>query len=437
MNKICRISILSLMLLLALSFRVSGQRTEVKGVITTGPSISLITVALEDFRLTDSLSSFDDSLLASNLRQALKDDLIFTLYFNVVEPDSAFLVDLAGGQMSLDDWIYVGAQMLIKGRLSKHGELLTLNINVIDIFRNKMIYNNEFLGEKSAYRYIAHRTADDLLLNLTGERSVFNSKIVYSSNDETNTDIYICDFDGFNPIRITTDPAIDILPAWNQTGDRIYFTSYRHDNPDLYCYVFEKDEVYVISSRKGLNYAAAVSPDGKYIAVSLTISGNSEIYLLDPSGRIMRRLTYSWGIDTSPTWSPNSREIAFISDRAGNPQLYITDIDGTNTRRLTYFGDYIADPAWSPRGDFIAYCSREAGQFQIYTVDITGQNAYKLTEIGSNEAPSWSPDGLHIVYSSNVDGPYGLWVMNFDGSGKKKLSLKGICKSPDWSVNLR
>lgn len=422
---------------MALSFQANGQKTEVKGVITTGPTISLITVALEDFRLADSLASFDDSLIADNIKQLLKDDLDFTLYFNVVDPDSAFLDDLAGGQMSLDDWIYIGAQMLIKGRLNKHEGLLTLSLDVIDIFRNKMIYNNEFLGEKSAYRYIAHRAADDLLLNLTGERGVFDSKIVYSNNNGINTDIYICDFDGFNPIRITTDPAIDILPAWSQTGDRIYFTSYRHDNPDLYCYVFEKDEAYVLSSRKGLNYAAAASPDGKYIAVTLTVSGNSEIYLLDTSGRIMRRLTYSWGIDTSPTWSPNSREIAFISDRAGNPQLYVTDIDGTNTRRLTYFGDYIADPAWSPRGDFIAYCSREAGQFQIYTVDITGQNAYKLTEIGSNEAPSWSPDGLHIVYSSNADGSYGLRIMNFDGSEKKKFSLKGICKSTDWSVNLK
>lgn len=437
MNKTYSISILVLILILVLSFQVSGQKTEVKGIITTGPAISLITVALEDFKLAGSLASFDDSLLADSLKQVLKDDLVFTLYFNIVDPDPVFLVDFAGGQMSLDDWIYIGAQMLIKGRLNEHEGLLTLSLDVIDIFRNKLIYNNEFLGERGTYRYIAHRAAADLLLNLTGEKGVFDSKIVYSNNDGINTDIYVCDFDGFNPTRITTDPDIDILPAWSQSGDRIYFTSYRQGNPDLYCYVFEKDEEYVVSSRKGLNYAAAVSPDGKYIAVTLSISGNSEIYLLDTSGRIMRRLTYSWGIDTSPTWSPNSREIAFISDRAGNPQLYITDIDGTNTRRLTYFGNYIADPAWSPRGDFIAYCSREAGQFQIYTVDITGQNAYKLTEIGSNEAPSWSPDGLHIVYSSNVDGPYSLWTMNFDGSGKRKLSLKGICKSTDWSVNLK
>ncbi|GEM_PF-39348 len=436
-NKITFIPVVVLCLLCLLFAAADGQQSDVRGVITTGPTISLISIAVDYFTLNDSLYNFEDTLFADSLNKILIEDLIFTLYFNVVKPDSVFLADFASGEMSLDDWIYIGAQMLVKGRLNKNEGLYTLSIEVVDIFRNKLIYNNQFLGSASEYRSMAHRAAADLLLNLTGERGVFDSKIIYSAQLELNKDIFICNFDGTNPVRLTSHSAIDQMPAWSNIGDRVYFTSDRSGNHDLYCYIFEKDEIYSVSSRKGLNYAAAPSPDGKYVAVALSISGNTEIYLIDPSGRIMRRLTYSWGIDTSPTWSPNSREVAFISDRSGNPQLYVTDIDGINTRRLTYFGDYIADPAWSPRGDFIAYCSRETGQFHIYTVDITGQNAYKLTDVGSNEIPSWSPDGLHIVYSSNADGSYGLWSMNFDGSGKRKLNLKGICKSPDWSVNLR
>lgn len=437
MNRFQKISVLGLLLAGLFFIQANAQRSEVTGTITSGPTISLISIAIDDFRLSDSLYNLSDTVYADSIKAILIYDLIFSLYFNVVEPDSTFLVDFANGKMNLEDWIYIGAQMLIKGRLEKHGELYTLNIDVIDIFRNKMIYTNQFLGSSLDYRTIAHKAAADILLNLTGERGVFDTKIVYSSQINDNRDIYICNFDGTNPIRITKDPGVDQIAVWSHNGDRIYFTSDRKDNHDLYCYVFENNKIYTISSREGLNYAAASSPDGKYIAATLSISGNAEIYLLDSSGRIMRRLTYSWGIDTSPTWSPNSREVAFISDRSGNPQLYVTDIDGINTRRLTYYGDYIGDPAWSPRGDYIAYCSREVGQFHIYTVDITGQNAYKLTEIGSNEAPSWSPDGLHIVYTSNVDGKYSLWTMNFDGSGKRKLNSDGVCKSPDWSVNLR
>jgi len=427
--------------LLALSLfhqtAVYGQKTEIRGTIIAGPTISLISIAVDDFKQSDIMTSAVDTAFVNDLKSTLIDDLTFTLYFNVVVPDSAFLADFAKGDMKLDDWIYLGAQMLIQARVEKREELYTVGIQVVDVFRDKMVYNNEFLGSAQNYRALSHRIAGDLLYNLTGEEGVFDTKITYSADVAGNRDIYICDFDGYNPIRITNDPALDQMPAWSHNGERIYFTSDRKGNHDLYCYIFEKDKVYMVSNREGLNFAAAPSPDGKYIAVTLSIAGNSELYLLDSSGRIMRRLTYSWAIDTSPTWSPNSREIAFISDRAGNPQLYVTDVDGINTRRLTYYGDYIADPVWSPRGDYIAYCSREASQFHIYIVDITGQNAYKLTEIGSNETPSWSPDGLHLVYASNVDGAYSLWIMNYDGSGKRKLNLRGACKSPDWSVNLK
>jgi TolB protein len=436
-NKLTKIPAQIFLAFLILISVAHGQRSEIRGRIIAGPTISLISLAVDDFKVSDSLATTDDSLFANTLTAVLVDDLTFTLYFNVVEPDSAFLVDFARGTMKLDDWIYLGAQMLLKSRIEKREGLYTIGIQVVDIFRDKIIYDNEFLGSAQNYRSLAHRIAADVLFNVTGEKGVFESKIAYSAEVNGDRNIYICDFDGFNPIQITNDKFLDQMPAWSANGDRIYFTSDRKANHDLYCYIFEKDQVYMVSDRQGLNYAAAPSPDGKYVAVVMSISGNAEIYLLDIGGRILRRLTYSWAIDTSPTWAPNSREIAFISDRAGNPQLYVTDIDGINTRRLTYYGDYIADPAWSPRGDYIAYCSREAGQFQIYIVDITGENAYKLTEIGSNEAPAWSADGLHLVYSSNIDGLYGLWVMNFDGSDKHKLNLRGNCKSPSWSVNLK
>lgn len=420
---------------------VLAQKSDVRGRITTGPAISLITLAINPFQIDWRGFSDTELTVADSLRQTLEDDLAFTLYFNIVRPDSAFLHDIAGGKMTLDDWIYVGAQMLVNCRLSKNESMLAMNVEVIDVMRNKLTYSHEFLGEPKRYRYLAHRVADDILYNLTGERGVFFSKIAYVVKSGNASEIYVCDFDGYNPQPVIRDSkfknTLNLLPSWNSTGDKLYFTSYSRGNPDLYYFDFLQNSIVALSTRPGLNYEAAASPDGNHLAVVLSFGENAEIYLLDGNGRIVRQITFSHSIDTSPTWSPNSRQIAFVSDRTGSPQIYVTDIEGTGTRRLTYLGDYNTEPAWSPRGDLIAYTSRENGLFQIYTVDITGQNAYKLTDWGSNEAPSWSPDGLHIAYVSNVDGTRGLWTMNFDGTGKKKLSLTGECKSPDWSPNLR
>ena len=413
------------------------SRTEVGGVITTGPSAELMSLAIEDFRIPSGFQTLEDTLLVYDIQDALRFDLDFSPYFNIVEVDSVCLADFAKGEMNLDDWIYLGAQFLVSGRVEREGAGILFAVDVTDIFRNRNIYNRDFVGSVDRRRYLVHQAATDLLLHLTGEEGCYFSKIVYSSEASGNREIYMCDFDGYSPVRITNDKSICLLPSWSHDVDRVFYTSYKNGNPDLFAYYLSQEKSYVISSRQGLNYTASASPDGKYLACALTIAGNSEIYLLDFSGRIIRRITYTSMIDSAPTWSPSSREIAFTSDRTGTPQIYITDIEGLNTRRLTFQGNYNDQASWSPRGDLIAYSSREPEGFQIYTVDIIGQSPKKLTEIGANEAPSWSPDGLHIVYSHIVDGRYQLHIMDYNGMNKRRLNLPGDCKTPEWSKNFR
>ena len=105
-----------------------------------------------------------------------------------------------------------------------------------------------------------------------------------------------------------------------------------------------------IGNYPGIVAAPAVSPDGNKIACTMTKDGNSEIYVIDTKGRIIKRLTWHQAIDTAPTWSPDGRMIAFSSDRTGAPQIYLMDSDGLNTRRLTYEGRYNDSPIWSSRG---------------------------------------------------------------------------------------
>ena len=42
---------------------------------------------------------------------------------------------------------------------------------------------------------------------------------------------------------------------------------------------------------------------------------NSEIYLMDPNGKQIRRLTEQLRSDFEPTWSPDGRQITFVSFR--------------------------------------------------------------------------------------------------------------------------
>jgi TolB protein len=414
------------------------KRTDVGGYrITTGPSVELVSIAIENFKMPTGFITTEDSVMASEMHQVLKDDLAFSLYFNVVQPDSAFLADFAKGKMDIDDWIYLGAQMLISGRIEKEGEGILFTASVTDVLRNKNAYSHDFIGQPQDYRYLMHKVARDILYNLTGEEGSYFSKISFASDASGASEIYTCDFDGYAPLQITHDKSIDILPTWSNDVKQIYYTSYKKGNPDLYVCDLADGKSRTFPSHAGINAGVAVSPDGQSIAATLSLSGDAEIYLLDISGRIIKRLTFSKMIDVAPSWAPSSKEIAYTSDRTGLPQIYITDIDGVNTRRLTFQGDYNDQACWSPRGDLIAYSSRERDGFQIYTVDITGQTINKLTDIGSNESPSWSPDGLHIVYSTNIAGENKLMVMDYNGVNKKQLEIPGDCQSPEWSKNIR
>ena len=108
------------------------------------------------------------------------------------------------------------------------------------------------------------------------------------------------------------------------------------------------------------------------MAASIETAGNSNLYLLDRNGGVIRRLTDDPGIEVSPSWSPDSRQIAFVSDRGGSPQIYILDLASGRSRRLTFAGSYNTTPDWSPRGDRIAYTGRVGSRFAIFTIGTDG-----------------------------------------------------------------
>ncbi len=83
------------------------------------------------------------------------------------------------------------------------------------------------------------------------------------------------------------------------------FTSYRANNPDLY-----RKEIYTgkeakISFKQGLNVAGRMAPNEREIALTLSKDGNPEIYLIGVTGRVRKRITDNWGIDSDPSWSPD------------------------------------------------------------------------------------------------------------------------------------
>ena len=374
---------------------------------------------------------------AATATDLLSRSLEFTGYFKMLD-HGAFLIDensqWAASGVNFKNWTAIGAELLTTGSVSVQADVIEMELRLHDTFKERMIVGKRYKGRPEDQRRMIHRFCSDVIFLLTGNRGVFGSKVAFESKSDGKKEILTCNFDGNNPKAFTNNKNINLSPAWSHDGQWIAYTSYVKGRPDLYIR-HVKDKRGTVVAKKGINITPAWVPGKFSLAATLSYQGDPEIYLLTGTGKIIKRLTKSFGIDTQPAWSPDGKKIAFVSDRSGKPQIYIKDIDSGYVERLTFYGKYNTSPAWSPKGDKIAYAGSINGNFDIYVIKTDGTGLLQLTDNPRyDESPSWSPDGSMIAFSSTREGPSRIYVMTAFGTDQRRLlALPGEQTNPEWS----
>jgi TolB protein len=383
------------------------------------PTMQMFPIAIADFKNLSQTSDRENlgPWFADNLGKTLQ----LTGFFNVIQKN-AFLEDpsqsgITAESIRFSDWISIGAESLIKGGFQVNGKELVAEFRLFDVIQGRLITGKRYTGKLEDRKDMVLRFAGEVMLQLTGEKGVFDTRIAFSGKKGNTAEIYAINFDGTDLARITDFRSLTLLPRWSSSGGEMSFTSYRDGNPDLYIMDLSSRRARKISNFRGLNLAASWSPDGTKMLMTLSKDGNQDVYVMDILGGKVRRLTSNDSINVSPVWSPDGKKIAFVSDRSGSPQIYLMDADGGNQRRLTYQGSYNTSPSWSPKGKRIAFDGMVSGNFQIFSIDEEGGNLSQLTPNGGrNESPAWSPDGRYIAISSRKNGRARLCIMNGNGS---------------------
>ncbi|MBF0275531.1 MAG: Tol-Pal system beta propeller repeat protein TolB [Nitrospinae bacterium] len=375
----------------------------------------------------------------------LRSDLHVTDYFSIIWDttliNKAFLQSQNSSKMDFEEWKLFGVDYIATGTYTyKSNNQLTFSFKLYNIKSKELILEKKYQGKLNALRLIIHNFADDVLLLLTGEKGIATTRILFESKTNGRKNVYVADYDGVNTLRISDKNNIAISASWTSDNERVFYTTYQNDNPNIIEYNVIKGKKRVFSNKRGLNNSIAIAPNGILGAYCYSKGENADIFIRNMNTAKEYNLTNNPAIETSPTWSPDGKRIAFESDRHGGPQIFMMDVEGGNAERLTFEGNYNAEPSWSPDGDKIAFTAMIKGVMRIAVVTIADKKIHYLTPESrfDSMSPTWSPNGRFILYSSNRTGEYQLYRLNMESGTTSRITfIKGGAQNPAWSFFTR
>jgi len=335
------------------------------------------------------------------------------------------------------DWKSRLADALVIGQASRLPDgRFDVRFRLLDVQKQVQLGGFAYTLTASQVRLTAHKIADFIYEKLTGERGVFSTRIAYVVKQGSRFELRVADADGQNAQAILISQEPIMSPVWSPDGTRMAYVSFQNKKPILFVQSLSASrQPAPVAAYRGSNSAPGWSPDAKTLAAVLTRDGSSQIYLMNPDGSNLRKLTSSTtgAIDTEPFFTPDGQSIYFTSDRGGTPQIYRMAASGGEPMRITFDGDYNVSPRVSPDGKTLAYISRVNGRFQLMAMDLENRQTQALTEGPRDESPTFAPNGRIILFASDVDGRGVLYAVSSDGRFKQRLGvLAADIREPAW-----
>lgn len=395
---------------------------------------SAISIAVVPFRL-EGVSAATANLPAA----VIGDDLGGSGKFQLV-PRGDFLSrphDLQS--VNFKDWRLLKAEMLVVGRVIKTGDdRFEVRFQLIDVFREKQLAGQRFVGPATRLRKVAHQISDIIYQALTGKRGAFDTRIAYvtvqGAAPKERFLLQVADADGYGARTILESPQPILSPAWSPDGRQLAYVSFEKNRSEVYVQELRSGERELVAGHDGINGAPAWSPDGRQLALTLSKDGNPDIYLYRLADRSLRRLTRHPAIDTEPAWSPDGGTIAFTSGRSVTPQIYRVAAAGGAPQRVTFHGKYNAGANYSHDGKSIALITNQGNGYRVALYSAKDRTVNELTRTHQDESPTFAPNGEMIMYATQSGGAHVLAAVSPDGRVRQVIKFQnGSVREPAWS----
>lgn len=185
-------------------------------------------------------------------------------------------------------------------------------------------------------------------------------------------------------------------------------------------------------------YGLRLSPDGQCLAIAVTDSGNTDVWIYDLERKTPSRLTFDPAADRFPLWTPDGQRVVFASGREGGQfNMFWKAADGTGlVERLTTSPNHQVPHSFSPDGKQLVFVERsQETRLDLRVLSMEGEpTSQPLLRTPFHEVyPVLSSDGQWMAYTSDETGQSEVYVRPFPNveDGKQQISTDGG-RSPVW-----
>jgi serine/threonine-protein kinase len=191
---------------------------------------------------------------------------------------------------------------------------------------------------------------------------------------------------------------------------------------------------------QGIIGSAALSPDGKAIAVALTREGRRDVWVKRLPAGPFSRLTFNDTASGRPAWSADGKDVYYIADRSGSGvgPVYARRSDGTGSPRLLFHYDVDFGHVQASRDGrwlLLRTAPPPPGSVDILGLRLGDSVPVPLVATQATELyPALSPDGRWLAYSSDESGAFEVYVRPFPETAGAKWQVSTAGGSqPMWS----
>ena len=215
-------------------------------------------------------------------------------------------------------------------------------------------------------------------MDATPHISPDGSKIAFCSSRTGNVEVWVCDSDGTDPVRLTDFGSYDTSsPYW--------------------------------------------SPDGRSIVFNSNQAGHMDIYVVSSEAGPVVRLTTEASREVNPSWSRDGRWIYFSSNRGGIPQIWRVPAEGGQPVQITTNGGYAAEESMD--GRFLYYVP-ESGRTDLWRMSVEGGEETLILEGVRYLAWALTKEGIYLL-NPYLDSKPSLQFYDFS-----RLGPRGFLTAP-------